>query len=236
MINAESVPFEFENIKLKEACWINGDPYFTRRAIGEWLEYADPKEAIEQTIRRNPHIQDSRWSTTVKLTAFDGKGYETEVYSPIGFQLIVFESSQPKAKIYKVAVAHLVVAYTQCRLNTPAEELKATIANINRRLQALEARPSSLVSFPNDRALPISMERKRRRSFMPGKGLRSGEVRQMVVELRLQLATYEQIAQAVKDAYPDEPEKHVSKSAVARFWNRLRKGELKEFGMDLPQA
>ncbi len=36
---------------------------------------------------------------------------EVEVFDPIGLQLIIFESKQPKAKAYKIAVAHLVYAF-----------------------------------------------------------------------------------------------------------------------------
>ena len=134
--------FAFEGVELKEACWLDGKPYFTRKAIGIWLEYAYPQEAIDKIIERNPHIKDSRWSSQVKLTcelptgkgndrsyerkavtvklrATDGKEYETEVYNPVGLQLIIFESSQPKARGYKIWAANLVHAFMTGQLKEP---------------------------------------------------------------------------------------------------------------------
>lgn len=47
----------------------------------------------------------------VKLTTTDGKNYDTSVYHPIGFLLIVMESGQPKAQAMKQAVAEFVWHY-----------------------------------------------------------------------------------------------------------------------------
>lgn len=126
------MPFVFEGMALKESCWMDGKPYFTRKAIGEFLEYPHPKQAIGTILKRNPHIRDTRWSSVLKLRTelSTGKGendvlthqfnerakgqyereVEVEVFDPIGLQLIIFESHQPKAKLYKIAVAHLVWA------------------------------------------------------------------------------------------------------------------------------
>lgn len=115
-VNLDFLPFQYEGMRLQEACFINGNPYFTRKAVGEFLEYPRPQKAIDNIIARNPHISDQRWSVTLKLRATDGKDYETEIYDPIGLQLIVFESRQPKAIQYKVAVAHLVYAFAQGKI------------------------------------------------------------------------------------------------------------------------
>ncbi len=122
------LPFQYEGMHLQEACFINGEPYFTRRVIGEFLEYTKPQEAIDKIIKRNPYIDDPRWSVhpslgctegvavDLKLRSTDGKEYNTRVFNPIGLQLIIFESRQPKAIQYKVAVAHLVYAFMQGRI------------------------------------------------------------------------------------------------------------------------
>lgn len=107
-------PFYFKNIKIQESCWIDGKPYFTRRAIGNFLEYASPKTAIDMIIKRNPFIDSQEWSTTIKLIAVEGSRTverETRVYDPIALQLIINKSNQPKAIAFQVAVANLVVAY-----------------------------------------------------------------------------------------------------------------------------
>ena len=100
--------FHYGDIELKESVFIKGMPYFTRRAIGEWLGYDNPQKSIDKIIERNPHIENPEWSVTVNLTGTDGKKYDTRVYDAIGLQLIVFESRQPKAIEYKIAVARLV--------------------------------------------------------------------------------------------------------------------------------
>ena len=103
--------FRYGNIDIREAAFLRGVPWFTRRAIGEWLGYEDPQNAVDVIINRNPHIQNPEWATPVKLTGVEGGKPVTrtiEVYSPIGLQLIIFESHQPKAVQYKIAVAKLV--------------------------------------------------------------------------------------------------------------------------------
>lgn len=102
-------PFAWGEIELSETILIDGVPHATKTAIGEWLDYADPRDAINKIIERNQHLR--RWSTAVKLTAVDGKNRDTEVYHPVGFLLIVMESGQPRAHAMKQAVAEFVHQY-----------------------------------------------------------------------------------------------------------------------------
>lgn len=134
------VYFQFQDISLQEACWISGKPYFTRRAIGEWLEYPQPNQAIEKIIRRNPHIEDSKWSSTVpKLGTVEGSREvfrNVRVYDPIGLQLIVFESRKPRAIAYKIAVANLVWAYMNGTLK-PSKWAKGDLLAASRQIYSL---------------------------------------------------------------------------------------------------
>ncbi|SCX40399.1 hypothetical protein [Nitrosospira sp. Nsp1] len=102
----EVTPFHWGEIALSEAVFIDGAPHATKTAIGEWLEYADPRDAVNKILERNSYIE--AHSTAVKLTAVDGKKRDTTVYHPIGFLLIVMESGQPKAQAMKQAVAEFV--------------------------------------------------------------------------------------------------------------------------------
>ncbi|WKZ32960.1 MAG: hypothetical protein QY316_00710 [Thermodesulfobacteriota bacterium] len=61
---------------------------------------------------------------------------------------------------------------------------------------------------------------------------RHSDVRELVLKLRASGMAFIDIAVAVKKAFPNEPEKHVSKSAAHRFWLSAKAGELKEFGID----
>lgn len=98
--------FIWGDIALSQVVYIDGVPHATRAAIGEWLEYEDPIRAISKLLERNTYIDEH--SVVVKLTATDGKNYDTTVYHPIGFLLIVMESGQPKAQAMKQAVAEFV--------------------------------------------------------------------------------------------------------------------------------
>lgn len=125
--NQDFLPFQFEGLRLKEACFINGNPHFTGRGIGEFLEYDHPDRAIHKIIERNPHIKE--FSVTLKLRVTDefertyslvkmtnehhtrNREIEVRVYDPIGLQLIINKSNQPKAIAFQIAVAHLVLAF-----------------------------------------------------------------------------------------------------------------------------
>lgn len=117
--------FNFHEINLSQVVYRDGIPHPTRAAIGEFLEYADPQKSVDKILERNPHIE--AWSVPVKLTATDGKNYDTFVYHPIGFMLIVFESGQPRAHDMKQAVAEFVYHYMKQRdmsFNEETERLK----------------------------------------------------------------------------------------------------------------
>lgn len=105
-MSKEVSTFTWGEISLTQTIIIDGAPHATRAAIGEWLEYADPQKAIDKVLERNSYIE--AHSVPVKLTGTDGKNYDTFVYHPIGFLLIVMESGQPKAQAMKQAVAEFV--------------------------------------------------------------------------------------------------------------------------------
>lgn len=106
--------FVFGDIQLSQVVHRDGVPHPTRAAIGEWLEYADPQNAVDVILGRNPHIE--AWGIPVKLTGMGGaREYETVAYHPIGFMLIVMESGQPRAKEFKQAVAEFVWHYAKPR-------------------------------------------------------------------------------------------------------------------------
>lgn len=113
--------FNFEAIELSEVVHLDGIPHVTRAAIGRWLEYADPQRAVDKIIERNPHLETH--SVPVKLTATDGKNYDTRVYHPVGFLLIVMESGQPVAHEMKEAVASFVWNYNRQPL-APKERME----------------------------------------------------------------------------------------------------------------
>lgn len=62
-------------------------------------------------------------------------------------------------------------------------------------------------------------------------GLRHAEVRSLICSMRRGGATAEAIVVAIKTAYPDEPEKWVTKSSMSRFFISVRSGRMREFGI-----
>jgi hypothetical protein len=63
-------------------------------------------------------------------------------------------------------------------------------------------------------------------------GLRFPEIREVVLSMRKDGSPGGEIAQAIRDKWPDEPEKWVSRSSLYRFLERARRGKLKEFGIE----
>jgi hypothetical protein len=113
----DMVPFCFEGMTLKEACWLKGHPYFTRKAIGEWLGAEHPQRYIGNIVDRNPHIK--TFSTGLNLSLVENGrmvSRKVEAYDPIGLQLIINKSDLPKAIAFQVAAAHLVYSYIKGEL------------------------------------------------------------------------------------------------------------------------
>lgn len=115
-------PFVWGEISLSQTVFVNGAPHGTRYAIGEFLDYADPQKAIDNILARNPHIE--AWAVPLKLRGTDGKNYDTFVYHPIGFMLIVFESGQPRAHEMKQAVAAFCWHFAGPRKLTVKDEIE----------------------------------------------------------------------------------------------------------------
>lgn len=114
--------FHWQAIALSQTLFIDGVPHVTRQAVGEWLEYADPQKAIDNIIDRNAYIE--AYSVPLNLRATDGKKYDTLVYHPIGFLLIVMESGQPKAQAMKQAVAEFVWHFAGPKQMRPKERIE----------------------------------------------------------------------------------------------------------------
>jgi len=114
------VPFSYRGgVKLQETCWLEGKPYFSRRAIGMWLGYRDPKDAVAHLLRRHRFISESPHRRVVILSTLEGDRQvtrEMEVFDPIGLMLIAFKAETPKAIKCQIAAAHLMWAYVNGEL------------------------------------------------------------------------------------------------------------------------
>lgn len=86
--------FNGQNIELIQEG--NDDFSVTREQLGLMLEYAEPNKSIAKIHERN-FERLSKWSVFVKMTAPDGKSYETCVYSFMGLLEVCRFSNQKNA-------------------------------------------------------------------------------------------------------------------------------------------
>jgi len=69
----------FGNLKINVLKAEQHEPGITRYQLGEMLGYAEPQKAIDKIHERNSARLDPL-SVTVKMTATDGKAYDTVIY------------------------------------------------------------------------------------------------------------------------------------------------------------
>ncbi|MES9901091.1 MAG: hypothetical protein ABW168_00245 [Sedimenticola sp.] len=124
-----SGPFTWGDIQISQNVFIDNIPHATKRAMGEFFEYADPRLGVNTILNRNAYIEE--FSVDVNMTSTDSKKYDTRVYHPMGFLLIAMESDQPKAKLMKEAIARFVWHYAQPQ-ETTTKERNSYIREIER--------------------------------------------------------------------------------------------------------
>ncbi|MBF0453627.1 MAG: hypothetical protein HQL72_02280 [Magnetococcales bacterium] len=121
---AQPEPLSWGEIQLNQVVWINFVPHATKQAIGEWLEYAEPRRSINTLLERNPYIDE--YSTDIKLMSVDGKNRESSVFHPIGFLLICMESQTERAKEMKQQIAAFVWDFCKPEELTFKEKIELT--------------------------------------------------------------------------------------------------------------
>ena len=182
-------------------------------------------------------------NTPGRADGLGGGGVQgVRVFTERGALKICMKSNQPKAVAVQEALIDLfqkvrrgdlvdaqIVAF---QMATVLERITGSFEKLLGRVENLESRPAVSFNLPNDSALPVSLERQRRRRPMMGSGLRYAEVRDMVIRLCRDSMTYKNVAKTVAARWPENPEMHVSKSSIGRFWDAARRGLLKELGID----
>lgn len=175
-------------------------------------------------------------------SAADGHGgglQEVRVFTKRGALKICMKSNQPKAVqvqdmlldlFEKVESGQLVGLE---RFSRVLETVISEVSSLKQELAHLKAQQYIAINLPDDTALPVALERRRGRSMSFRGGFRYPEVRQMVLDLRQKSLPYTEIVDAVEKTWPETPSRHISKSAVQRFWEKARTGKLKEFGIDI---
>lgn len=145
-MNSQLQTFQFNNIPVS-VIDRNGEGWMAGEDIGLALEYADdPKNSIRKIFERNRNDLEE-YSVTVKLTATDGKQYDTRVYNEEGVMMIGFFSKQPKAVAFRQWAVKVLKAYRhQQSSNLGFEPITSplTLAQFNARQKALDAAQHAL--------------------------------------------------------------------------------------------
>jgi hypothetical protein len=257
-----TLPILIKNSKGMALVEVDGQAVITAKNMAESLEYKSEK-AILMTVKRNKaSFRDagvfditrgcqnvtplSGFDTAiVRLltpSASDGRGggvQDVRVFTKRGALKVCMKSNQRRAvmvqemliDLYEKVEAGMLIGAE--RFGRALETLSREVGDLKREISHLKAQPPISITLPTDTALPITLERKRSRSGVFCKGLKIPEIRDLILALRRAGKEYREIANALKDAFPGEPIKWVSKSAVHRFWSKARSGHLKEFGIDV---
>jgi putative phage anti-repressor protein len=108
----------------------DGERWLTARDLGLCLGYneANSKDGIIKLYNRHLDEFTDKDSVTVKLTATDGKAYDTRIFSPGGCFLLSFFANTHRAKEFRAWAKEVLV-----RVNNHEAELAALRAE-NRRL------------------------------------------------------------------------------------------------------
>ena len=85
----------------------DNEPYMTITQLSECLGYKDRK-GIEKMLERNPYLKGKEFSVTDKLSATDGKMYNTRVFTEDGIYEITMLAKTEKAKEFRAWVRKIL--------------------------------------------------------------------------------------------------------------------------------
>ncbi|MGO5096303.1 BRO-N domain-containing protein [Agathobaculum sp. LCP25S3_E8] len=88
----------------------NGKEMFmTIGQLAACLGYAG-RDAIEKIVKRNPYLTEEQFSVTDRLSATDGKQYETLIFTEDGIYEVTMLSKQPKAREFRAWIRGILKA------------------------------------------------------------------------------------------------------------------------------
>lgn len=106
--------------------------FMTSKQLGEALEYANPRQAINKFVLRNNYLAESEFSVESKLVATDGKAYDTRIFTEDGIYEITMLSKQPKAREFRSFIRKLLKGLRKNELtvviNSPSYTIEDPIA------------------------------------------------------------------------------------------------------------
>lgn len=86
---------------------VNGEVYMTIEQLAQALEYSNRK-SVEKIVERNEYLKGMEFSVVDKLSATDGKVYNTRLFTEDGIYEITMLSKQPKAREFRMFVRELL--------------------------------------------------------------------------------------------------------------------------------
>ena len=85
----------------------NNEPYMTISQLAECLGYRDRK-SVEKIVERNAYLKHKEFSVTDKMSATDGKQYNTRIFTEDGIYEITMLAKTEKAKEFRAWVRKLL--------------------------------------------------------------------------------------------------------------------------------
>lgn len=136
-----------------------GNVYMTIDQLASALEYSGRK-SVEKIIERNIYLCDKEFSVTDRLSAADGKAYDTRLLTEDGIYEITMLSKQPKAQEFRFFIRQLlkglrkgelqVTQKASYQIDDPIERAKKWIEEEEKRQQLQieneEMKPKALFS------------------------------------------------------------------------------------------
>ena len=88
------IPFSWESLQLNESVMVDNVPHFTRRSIGELLDYDHQRQAIGNIIDRNEYLRN--YSVVLNMRTTDGNIFTSQWLKNKNKQWSMFLRESPK--------------------------------------------------------------------------------------------------------------------------------------------
>lgn len=85
----------------------NNEMFMTINQLATCLQYANRK-SIEKMVERNPYLKNAEFSVTDRMSATDGKQYDTRIFTEDGIYEVTMLAKTEKAKEFRAFVRKLI--------------------------------------------------------------------------------------------------------------------------------
>lgn len=133
----------------------NSEMFMTINQLATCLQYANRK-SIEKMVERNPYLKNAEFSVTDRMSATDGKQYDTRIFTEDGIYEVTMLAKTEKAKEFRAFVRKLIKSIRKGE--TVAVDAKA----LEIKLQE-ERTKAMLIQAKADRATAMRLNAENRR-------------------------------------------------------------------------